>query len=350
MERMFPSCFLVVIILVVNFKLIQTKTNDPAIGRCPEGYIFYTDGLCYPKESLINRCPEGYILYSDELCYPIETKPFVKANESQGSMSTTISAAIVLNEFSCPQGSIMIKNKCRKIICTLGEYYRGTCLNPVCPSGLIWRGKKCQEPGYLTTVVEIDNDFVNEVNEKPIALAMSHTNEVIYHTSTTTTTHKPSTTRPMHLNKTTRPSFITTSTKISDDCCEVYTPRICKLYKEKKWLCFNRKYKRCDSRICSSPVVYLKAPEIKHEPPVLIMPPNPQMTVCETDDCRNNLSDVDCSGCPTLRSESCSPYCYRYICSNACDFMDLNEYCSYYPGQSGCLPRDGCLWNWCKGT
>ncbi|XP_065371286.1 uncharacterized protein LOC135963383 [Calliphora vicina] len=380
--RMFPTCFLVVIILVLNFKLIRTKSNDPAIGRCPNGYIFNTDGLCYPKEisinrcpegyilntdglcypkeSSINKCPEGYILYSDGLCYPIVTKPcpFDKANESNASLSTTIATPIAkttyspveLKELRCPQGSIMIKNKCRKIICTLGEYYRGTCLNPVCPFGLVWRGKKCQEPGYLTTVIEIDNDFVNEVNEKPIALALNQKNQVIYHTSTTTTTHKPSTTRFMHLNKTTiRPSFITKSTTASDVCCKVFTPRICKLY-EGKWLCFNRKYQRCDRRICSSPVIYLKAPEIKHEPPILVMSPNPQLTSCETDDCRNN-SNVDCSGCPTLRSENCSPYCYRSICSNAtCTFMDLNEYCSYYPGQNGCLPNDGCLWNWCKAN
>lgn len=349
------------------------KKNSIA-NRCPEGYILNTDGLCYPKESSINKCPERYILYSDGLCYPIERKPcpFDKANESHASLSTTIATPVAITTYSpvelkelrCPQGSIMIKNKCRKIICTLGEYYRGMCLNTVCPPGLVWRGKKCQEPGYLTTVIEIENDFVNEVNEKPIALAMSYKNQVIYHTSTTTTTHKPSTTRLMHLNKT------TTSTTASDACCKVLTPRICKLY-EAKWLCFNRKYQRCDSRICTSPVIYLKAPEIKHEPPVLVMPPNPQLTVCETDDCRNNSSnyisiiftlyvlltiystfaDVDCSGCPTLRSEKCSPYCYRYICSNAtCTFMDLNEYCRYYPGQSGCLATDGCLWNWCKAN
>ncbi|XP_037808419.1 uncharacterized protein LOC119601524 [Lucilia sericata] len=353
-----PSYFFVLNILIAKFNLIQTQSNGPTTERCPEGYILYTNQLCYPKGNSMKRCPDGYIRYTNELCYPKGKKSDEKETQFQQSaivatlITTALRSPVGQKNNSCPYGSIMIKNKCRKILCSLGEYYKGSCLHPVCPSGLVWRGKKCQEPGYITTVIEIQNDFVSHVNENPIALSKSHKNNVVYRSSTTTT-HKPFTTSAMQQKNTTIPTYVSTSTTTNSpinsqhiDCCKVLTPRICKLYGE-KWVCFNRKYQRCDSRICASPVVYLKAPAIKHEPPVLIMPPNPQLTDCEANDCRNNLN-VDCSGCATLRSENCSPYCYQYICpTDTCSFMDLNEYCSYYSGQSGCLPTDGCLWNWC---
>ncbi|KAM7360386.1 uncharacterized protein ACRADG_005170 isoform 2-T2 [Cochliomyia hominivorax] len=225
-----------------------------------------------------------------------------------------------VKEYGCPKGSVMFEHKCRKILCPLGEYYNGNCLQPECPSGLVWRGKVCQKPLFVTTVLKIDNVFVNQINETPIALETSHINKVVYYTSTTTT-QKPHTisTTTYHLVQ----QNITS-------CCQVVSPRICKF------------------RICSYPIVYLKAPEIKYDHPTLVMPPNPILEECGINNCYNNLNVVNCSGCVSVRSENCSPHCYRYMCpKKSCTFMDLSVYCTYYSGQNGCLPIDGCLWNWC---
>ncbi|XP_037824579.1 uncharacterized protein LOC119612785 [Lucilia sericata] len=385
--RIFLTLVLVANIIIVNFKVIQTQTVDLSFKRCPEGYTFHTDGLCYPNEykpfppNNINqtqtassyRCPQGYILYTDNLCYPIKIKPCPvdskNTTETPATTATTLPTTATtlptttttesttttrmpipseIIKTRCPTGSIMLKNKCRKIICSMGEYYKGNCLKPVCPEGLIWRGKKCQKPGYLTTIIEINNEIINEQNEKPITLERSQTNEVIYYT--TTTTQKPLTTVRSIMSSTTespiKSNVSSTNNDANNSCCKVFTPRICKLYGQ-KWVCFNRKYHRCDKRICTMPVIYLKAPEILYEPPVLIMPPNPQFNMYKSRDSDINLN-ADCSGCAARHSETCSPYCYRYICpNNSCGYMDLNEYCNYYPGQNGCQPTDGCLWNWC---
>ncbi|XP_023303242.2 uncharacterized protein LOC111685225 [Lucilia cuprina] len=383
--RFFLTLVLASNILVVNFKVIQAQTVNPSLQICPDGYTFYTDGLCYPNEykplppnntnqmqtfptetSSSNICPQGYILYTDNLCYPIENKPcpFDSKNTTEMPATTTLPTTTTTTESMtttrtpipaeiiktrCPTGSIMLKNKCRKLLCSMGELYNGNCLKPVCPTGLIWRDKKCQEPGYITTIIEINNEIINEQNEKPITLKRSQTNEVIYHT--TTTTRKPLTTLRSIMGSTTespnKSNVSSTNNNANHSCCKVFTPRICKLY-DKKWVCFNRKYDICDKRICTKPVVYLKAPEILYQHPVLIMPPNPQFNMYnETRDFDNNLY-VDCSGCAARHSETCSPYCYRHICpNNSCRYMDLSEYCNYYPRQNGCQPTDGCLWNWC---
>lgn len=193
----------------------------------------------------------------------------------------------------------------------MGEYYQGQCLHPACPPGLVWRGKRCQKPGYLETIIEIENVLINKIHDKPYTVIENSTSHVTHHndtstitpitTATTTTNASPrrtlstvkptsprtpriTTKRPVSTATTTKPNGSTSTSTPSLECCVVVTPRICKLYGQ-KWVCFNRRSRTCAARICTAPVVYLKAPEIRYRHPLLIMPPNPNLTTCRENSC-----------------------------------------------------------------
>uniref|UniRef100_A0A1B0ATU7 EGF-like domain-containing protein n=1 Tax=Glossina palpalis gambiensis TaxID=67801 RepID=A0A1B0ATU7_9MUSC len=286
-----------------------------------------------------------------------------------------ITTTSVRQQKRCPHDSVFIDEKCRKIICTMGEYYQGQCLHPACPPGLVWRGKRCQKPGYLETIIEIDNVLINKIYDKPYTVIENSTSHVTHRndiskitpisattdasprqTSSTVKPTAPSTPRstptkrPVSTTTTTRPNGNTSTPPLQ--CCVVVTPRICKLYGE-KWVCFNRRSRTCEARICTASIVYLKAPEIRYRHPLLIMPPNPNLTSCQESSCdmfSTNNDTIDCSGCSHSNFAKCSSYCYRYMCpAGSCAFMDLEAYCNlnYYPGKFGCLEQDGCIWNWC---
>ncbi|TMW48662.1 hypothetical protein DOY81_006251 [Sarcophaga bullata] len=388
-----------IIFLIVNFCLIRSQSHvsvtppfavcppnfelknglcypSAYLPKCPPDYFYHTDGLCYPivkkpcpfdeisKSATsaatiptnLQKCPPDYFYHTDGLCYPTVTKPCPADDISKSIASTTTTTTTTttpipmeVRQITCPRGSIMHKNKCRKIMCTLGEYYKGSCNRPICPSGLVWRGKQCQKPGFLTTIIEIDNVFVNQINEKQYALETSEHDEIISHPVTNlspaTTTSKPESIKASTIASVNdkKPHL----TSISNaTCCHVISPRICKKYG--KWQCFSRKFTICDDRVCTASLLYLKAPEIKYEPPILVMPPNPQLDGCKNSNCTINTDIIDCSGCANRVSEKCTPYCYSYVCPNGnCTYMNLKDYCTYYAGQNGCKPNDGCLWTWC---
>lgn len=174
-----------------------------------------------------------------------------------------------------------LKERCRKIVCPNGEFYKGICLQALCPPGLVWRGKKCQEPGHLTTILEIENVLINEVRERAVYLEKEGTNVVLNHTTVdipktkSPKTEIPTQTQTLKLpivplapkNTSVAPSNPATG------CCKLRSPRICKLYGQ-KWICFNRSKVLCDARVCTAQIVYLQPPEVKYIPPILIMPPN----------------------------------------------------------------------------
>lgn len=337
--------------------------------------------LCYPLANL-SICPPDYFLHTDGLCYP-KVKKTCPADQSTTATTTsnTITTTPIPNQIrqmTCPLGSIIYENKCRKIICTLGEYYRGSCNRPICPPGLVWRGKQCQKPGFITTVIEIDNTFVNQRNQKQYVLETSDHNEIINHVGNVIPKTNSSNTDLIkqyppkaELNLTTARIFKTSNSKSNGTCCQVISPRICKKYA--KWHCFHRKHTVCDERVCMVPLLYLEAPEIKYESPILVMPPEPQLDSCKNRNCSNIeegktrqhffvttdfskttmhfLDIADCSGCANHIADNCHPYCYSYSCSNgACTFLKLKSFCSFYFGQRGCLPNDGCVWSWCTNS
>ena len=268
---------------------------SPPFAICPPNFEL-KNGLCYPSLNL-PKCPPEYFYHTDGLCYPTVRKPcpfdeISKSTTSTSTTTTTTPVPIQVRQITCPRGSIMYKNKCRKIMCTLGEFYRGSCNRPICPSGLVWRGKQCQRPGFITTVIEIDNTFINQINEKQYALETSEHDEIINHIenlSPTTTTSKPgsisvSTVATVNDGQ---PQLISTS---NATCCHVISPRICKKYV--KWQCFSRKFTICDDRVCIAPLLYLKAPEIKYDPPILVMPPNPQLDACKNSNCTADMGKI----------------------------------------------------------
>lgn len=235
---------------------------------------------------------------SNGYCYP-------NTLTSSTTSTTTTTAAPnydkqenIANSDRCPADSIFLEDKCRKIICSLGEYYDGHCLQPACPPGLVWRAKSCQTPGYIITIVEVDNVLVNTMNEQNFTVSQPNATNAIYRhsvTMTTTTATPPTLPVPISrkpytnklpkdkeyswLNRPSRNRTLSTSNDSrllnEDGCCTIVTPRICKDYTD-QWICFNRRHKRCDRRICSTAIIYLRAPEVRYKAPMLIMPPFPQ--------------------------------------------------------------------------
>ncbi|XP_053955388.1 uncharacterized protein LOC128861339 isoform X1 [Anastrepha ludens] len=315
------------------------------LQHCPAGY-FLMNGLCYIQNS--NNCLTGYY-FSSGICYPTVPPPceHFRMDPSfeiklQPKPTTERSDPTPNPITRCPLGSVLTDNECRKILCPMGEYYQGQCLQPVCPKGTVWHKQRCQEPGYITTILDIENVFINEARDRPGIIAQENINSYV--------TQKPalsvSTTTSKIIKRitTTPPPQSTNSPQ--GICCTILTPRICKLY-GKRWVCFNHQLKRCDAKLCSHPKIYLRVLEPIYDPPILVMPPNPPLEVCSTFEC-DNTSILDCSGCKSNRREKCSPYCYHYQCPNSqCTFVDLKEYCIKYPREFGCVRRDGCLWDWC---
>lgn len=273
-------------------------------------------------------------------------------------------------QLRCPPGSIYFRDECRKILCTHGEYHEGRCLSPACPMGTVWRNKQCLEPGYITTVLEIDNVIKNKPEYRK---ATENVNKVEYITikpydPSTDQSHAYVEPRTNIVVKTTTPASL--ARQFAAGCCTVHSPRICRQY-EFKWVCFNNKRKLCDPRVCTSPIIYLKPPEIVQldDPKMLVMPPNPPMLSCMTPDCAESSKSIwklfwmffiwcdlkifsetlNCSGCRQGLREFCSTSCYNYFCpANSCEFKESQDFCAIYPGEFGCNKNYGCIWHWCK--
>lgn len=164
--------------------------------------------------------------------------------------------------------------------------------------GTVWRGKRCQEPGYVTTILEIDNVVKNQFKYQAVT---ENVQRIEYETlkpydpnmdiNEDTTTPKPV---PKEESTTTSPPPASHSKYPGgypgeappDGCCLVKTPRLCRPYPP-TWICFNRSHKLCDPKICTSSVIYIKPPHVVQltDPPMLVMPPNPPLSACSTPEC-----------------------------------------------------------------
>lgn len=278
--------------------------HDP----CPSGYVLKDDGLCYPKNLKdcpttaatttapplqpapigIQRCPSGYVLGADGLCYP----KILQDCPTTAITTTAPPLQPIPKEIQrCPSGSVFINKQCRKIVCSMGEYYRGRCMQAACEPGLVWYGNKCQKPGYTTTILEIENVFVNNLHKAPVTLTRTNKNKIIKQASTTEMPYKPLPTVSPRKSVFTEdlatvrtPAKPTNIINSSTKCCTIVSPRICKLYNN-RWICAHRRIKSCDPEVCTTNFIYLKAPDIKYEDPILVMPPNPSFNNCENDKC-----------------------------------------------------------------
>ncbi|EDW13832.2 uncharacterized protein LOC6572229 [Drosophila mojavensis] len=364
-------------ILSILSVLCVAQCYQDANGKwmeCPQGYSAI-NGMCYST----SRCQEGYRLHTDGMCHlinpapcPYDTKPIITTPSPYYQMPTTSTSTSTTTttpapeeepiisydpvpigdpdeQARCPPGSIYFRDECRKILCTRGEYYDGRCLSPACPMGTVWWRKQCQKPGYITTVLEIDN-VIN--NKHEFRTATENVNKVEYKTikpydPSTDQSHAYVESKVNSVVKTTTPDSLTQ--QLSASCCTVNSPRICRKYGV-KWVCFNQKRKLCDPKVCTSPVIYLKPPEIVEldNPRMLVMPPNPPISSCMTPDCLESAI-LNCSGCAQGLRESCSTGCYYYFCpSNRCEFKESEDFCAIYPGEFGCNKNYGCIWKWCK--
>ncbi|EDW34224.1 GL21691 [Drosophila persimilis] len=383
---------------------------------CPTGYYLGTDGQCYPQNALV--CPTGYYLNTDGKCYlkdplpcpfepttvipPVTTQPTTTTTTEEPSTTTTEEPTTTTTEepstttteeptttttepppppvpprverpvelARCPPGSIFFEEQCRRIVCTEGEYYAGRCLLPACPAGTVWHGGSCQEPGYITTILEIDNVIRNQ---HEYTVATENINRVEYSTLPpydeaydksydATTRHEESndiiitTTKRPWLYPTGQPttmalpptSEVFPGRNPPPGCCLVKSPRICINYAP-NWVCSSRERKLCDPRVCTNSVIYLKPPQIveSENRRRLVMPPNPPLQACSTPECKES-EFLDCSGCKHDQRDKCSPSCYSYYCPNgSCSFMNSQDYCGIYPSGFGCNADDGCIWDWC---
>ncbi|XP_022209182.2 mucin-2 [Drosophila obscura] len=375
---------------------------------CPAGYYLGTDGQCYAHNALV--CPTGYYLSTDGKCYlkdplpcpfesttatapvttpqptPVTTQPTTTTTTTTTTERTTTTTTTTTEPpppppppevpppvelARCPPGSIFYEEQCRRIVCSEGEYYAGRCLSPACPPGTVWHGRSCQEPGYITTILEIDNVIRNQ---HEYTLATENINRVEYATlrpydeaydksyEATTTRHEeandvPTTTkRPwMYPSGRTTPTTLRPATpdvfpgrNPPPGCCVVKSPRICINYAP-NWVCSSRERKLCDPRVCTHPVIYLKPPQIveSENRRRLVMPPNPPLQACSTPECKES-EFLDCSGCKHNQRDKCSAGCYSYYCPNgSCAFMNSQDYCGIYPSGFGCNVDDGCIWDWC---
>ncbi|XP_032308769.1 mucin-2-like [Drosophila ananassae] len=368
-------------------------------SSCPSGQYLHTNGNCYPQTSL--KCLDGYFLNTDGQCYrtnplpcPFETtttttEPTTTTTEptttttttepttttttttTEPTTTTTTTELPVLPPseiVQCPPGSILYERECRKIVCAEGENYQGRCISPVCPPGTVWRGGRCQEPGYLTTILEIDNVIHNQHEYNVVTENINRVDYVTqppYQPDEDNSIEYP----PENIVKSTTtsrpwvyPSIVTTTEKSSSGeafpgripppgCCLVMSPRVCIDYTP-NWVCSSRPLKLCDPRVCQTPWVYLKPPttvqSTKNGRKMVVMPPNPPIRGCSTPECKES-EILDCSGCNDNVLEKCSRGCYNYYCpSGTCGFMNSETYCGYYPGGFGCNEDDGCIWDWCK--
>ncbi|ALC45868.1 CG6912 [Drosophila busckii] len=363
------------IVGTICYDVVQGYQN--AAGEwsaCPEGYE-HLDGQCQP----ILKCDEDYFLHTDGKCYRKVPEPCPYDSTTEQSPTTTTTTATPSSstiepaavepevepppnvqptpdeQVRCPPNSIFLQEKCRKIVCTQGEYHAGRCLLPACPAGTVWRNKQCLPPGFVTTILEIDNVIDNQFENQASTENIQHVEYI------TASPYDPATDPSMlaqdKYTTTTQSqadNLMSTTTEVyaglspSSGCCTVKSPRLCRPY-EPNWVCINRSLKLCDSKVCTRPFIYLKPPEIVQlsNPPMLVMPPiTPAMSTPPFEFPESDF--LDCSGCAQGISRNCSSGCYSYFCpGDVCDFMKSEDFCALYPGGLGCNIHDGCIWNWC---
>lgn len=323
--------------------LCQEIANHPATPiYCPNGFSQY-NGMCLPNPGVISppfcrpkpcrypNCP----FQCDE---NFTTKTTTSTPRTLFTTTTATTTTTTNPPEICPPEYVIINGECRFVSCLKGTFFKGRCIEPVCAHGLVWTGLRCAHPEVITTILEIENNFITETNQTGPDFHTSKSVDNIVFVNQTSPSDGGS------RKNCTSSSNLSSSKK----CCFVITPRMCRKFNS-KWLCFNRQYRQCGDVCGNYSVIYLRVPKVTQHPGMLVIPPNPELPQCLGNECtKNDTVPVDCSGCLTNHKQTCSPYCYKYRCPvNRCTFIDRSEYCTKYIGSPGCGSVDGCFENYC---
>ncbi|XP_055855085.1 uncharacterized protein LOC129918518 [Episyrphus balteatus] len=348
-----------------NFVMINGLCQEKFINnlpplQCPHGFSVY-NGNCLPNPGIIpppfcrpKPCQTyGYCPFTcDDQRQPSLTTttprttitPTTTTTPPRPSPQTTPSPTTTPTPDICPPEHVVIDGECRFVSCVKGFFHKGRCIEPVCTDGLVWTGLTCAHPEVITTIIEIENNFITETNQTgpDFHITKSIDNIVRINETNEAITNPEKNRQPC----TPTSSSSSSSSNSNKKCCFIITPRMCKKYSS-KWVCFNRQYRQCGDICGTYSVKYLRVPKVTEHPGMLVIPPNPDLEECKGSECKRNDA-VDCSGCLTNQKQTCSPYCYRYRCpTNRCTYIDQSEYCTKYRGSPGCSSVDGCFGSYC---
>ncbi|XP_073819312.1 uncharacterized protein isoform X2 [Musca autumnalis] len=353
---------------------------------CPEGYApALIDGACSCSPIETNRiyCPEGSVFEDNKcrkivcpygelyrgICLQVMCPPGMvwrgkKCQEPEYLTTILEIENLVTNEVRKSPVYLEFRNQ-NKIVQQQGKNSSSNTIfeEDMGPENVVVNGNSVDINGEIeksesyTTMTSNTQEINNETKMSEKLVNSARFQEINPSKATIMPTNFIANTNPQEKNtglENAEKSIKSTNSQSNDEvtkvanfkqtvgCCKLRTSRICKLYGQ-KWICFNRNQNMCDARVCTAPIVYLRPPEIKYMHSTLIMPP----TTGPSTQGNNNVP-ADCSGCSLNQPENCSNYCSSYMCpKGVCKFMDLEEYCRYYPGKFGCIQADGCLWSWC---
>ncbi|KAH8314946.1 hypothetical protein KR067_006626, partial [Drosophila pandora] len=242
----------------------------------------------------------------------------------------------------CPDGTILIRGRCRLIYCGgYGVYKDGQCVRPRCPAGYVWRENRCSKPQpnelgtiHLTSTIYQQGDdhpklVTNNVNNLKVNASIAIQGQASEEELEVLVEVPPPPQPP------------------TGPCCNVVTPRICSTPADQssaRYKCYSRSHQQCGSFCSASRVVLAPAVVTTWQMPnaqLITMPPTWGAQGCQ--DYFFFLSDhYDCSGCAAGDFATCSSYCYSYKCpSHNCVYYDQAQFCAQYPDQIGCRVEDG---------
>ncbi|KAH8236389.1 hypothetical protein KR026_000793, partial [Drosophila bipectinata] len=264
----------------------------------------------------------------------------------------------------CPDGTILIRGKCRLIYCGgYGVYKDGQCVRPQCPAGYVWTENRCSKPQptelgtiHLTSTIYQQGDdhpklVTNNVNNLKVNASIAIPGQTSEEELEVVVEVPPSPQPP------------------AGPCCNVVTPRICSTPVDESgggYKCYSRSHQQCGS-FCSASRVVL-APAVvttwqMSNAQLIAMPPTWAAqrcqfpgAPCQQPQSKNesfvlnirsynlvSFADYhDCSGCAAGDFATCSSYCYSYKCpSHNCVYYDQAQFCAQYPDKIGCRTEDG---------
>ncbi|XP_032308765.1 ras-associated and pleckstrin homology domains-containing protein 1-like [Drosophila ananassae] len=245
----------------------------------------------------------------------------------------------------CPDGTILIRGRCRLIYCGgYGVYKDGQCVRPRCPAGYVWTENRCSKPQpnelgtiHLTSTIYQQGDdhpklVTNNVNNLKVNASIAIQGQASEEELEVLVEVPPPPQPP------------------TGPCCNVVTPRICSTPADQsaaRYKCYSRSHQQCGSFCSASRVVLVPAMVTTWQMPnaqLITMPPTWGAQGCQFSggSCQPPQNHYDCSGCAAGDFATCSSYCYSYKCpSHNCVYYDQAQFCAQYPDQIGCRVEDG---------
>ncbi|KAH8264007.1 hypothetical protein KR038_000480, partial [Drosophila bunnanda] len=244
-------------------------------------------------------------------------------------------------EIRCPEGTILVKNRCRLLYCGgYGVYASGHCTQARCPPGFVWTGHRCSRP-QPTEVgnIHLESTIHQESGNLP-HLITNNVNNIEVNASIAI---------PGQTSEEDEEEVeVVVPQPPTGPCCQVVAPRTCTAQSDQTYRCYSRSQQQCGT-FCSANRVVLVPMVVstwmtQSNNQMMVIPPNWAGQSCQSTGgvCQQANNFYDCSGCAAGDSLTCSSYCYSYKCSSHnCAFYDQAQYCAQYPGQIGCRPSEG---------